>query len=117
MKKAIAVSISILCGAVFAPVSLAVTTVGGGLYDKALTVTPTSVERGGTVNAVDQEKGTISVDDGVYRFDPKTVPIHPSSRSGASKLSVMPIGSKIKFRTSRTTSSDLETVTEVWVVK
>ncbi len=117
MKKVIAISVSILCGVAFIPLGHAVTTAGDRLHATALPVTTTSVERGGTVHAVDQVKGTIAVDDGVYRFDPKTLLIHPSPRSGASKLSVLPIGSKIKFRTSRTASPGQETVTEVWVVK
>lgn len=117
MKKVIAFSISILCGVAVIPLSHAVTTARDRLNATALPVTTTSVERGGTVHAVDQVKGTIAVDDGVYKFDPKTLLIHPSPRSGASKLSVMPIGSKIQFRTLRTAPSNQETVMEIWVVK
>lgn len=117
MTRSIAISLSVLCGVVFAPLSHAVTTVGDRLHATALPVTTTSIERGGTVTAVNQANGTITVDEGVYRFDPKTLLIHPSPRSGASKLSVLPIGSKIKFRTSRAASPGQESVTEVWVVK
>ena len=117
MKNVIAISISILCGVAVTPLSHAVTTTADRLQASALPVTTTSVERGGTVHAVDPAKGTIAVDGGVYRFDPKTLLIHPSPRTGALKLSGLPIGSKIKFRTSRTISPGQETVTEVWVVK
>ena len=116
MKKSIAISVLLLCFTALAPLSHAVTT-GSALPARTLPETTTVIERGGTVNAVDPEKGTITVDDVAYRMNPRTLPIHPSPRSGASKFSVMPIGSKIQFRTSRPAFSGQESVTEVWVVK
>ena len=117
MKKYTAISISLLWSATLLPIGHAVTTVSHDRYTTTLPETSASIERGGRVNAIDPVKGTITVDDADYRINPRTVLMHPSPRSGASSLSVMPIGSKIQFRTLRTAPSNQETVMEIWVVK
>lgn len=117
MTKASVIYLSaLLCGAIWTPASHAVTPGSRGLYDTTLPTITTTVERGGVVHVLNREKGTVTVDGVTYNFSPATI-VHPSPRSGASVFSVMPAGSKIKFRTTRATSTATESVTEVWVLK
>lgn len=74
-----------------------------------------SIERGGTVNAIDLQKKTMVVDGVSYPFSAAPVKIHFLSNKISEKISKLQTGMQIRFSSSKDNWSRQEQVREIWV--
>ena len=74
-----------------------------------------TIERGGTVNAVDWRKKTIVVDNVAYALAQVPVLVHgPANQRPAAAFEVKP-GMQIRFSSSKNNFSAQDQVVEIWV--
>lgn len=80
--------------------------------------TPGSIARGGTIDAVNVQNSTITVDGATYRFHAGIVKVHSEDPStpAANALNLRK-GMQIRFTTVKETGGSSEKVTEIWVTK
>ncbi len=74
-----------------------------------------TVERGGTVEAIDTDKKTLTVDSRSYALASSGVVVHNTSNASDSLKSLKP-GTTIRFRTNKNNLASQEQVTEIWMV-
>lgn len=74
-----------------------------------------TIERGGTVNAVDLKNKKIVVDGTTYALRAELVKIHPPTNIQDAKTFQLEPGMKIRFNTSKNNFSAAMQVNEIWV--
>jgi len=74
------------------------------------------IDRGGTLEAVNIGKKTITVNGMSYALSPASLTIHSASNKEPVKLESLKPGAKIRFRTSKTNFTGQEHASEIWIV-
>lgn len=80
-------------------------------------VTNSTVERGGTVDAVNTEKKTITVDGRIFAWGVAPVIFHVAPGKDAQGAASIPPGTKIRFNTSKNNYAGEEQIIEVWITE
>lgn len=74
-----------------------------------------TVERGGTVGAVNIGKRTLTVDGRTYALTAMPVSIHGSAGNENEKLLSLKPGTKIRFNTSKNNHAGQDQISEIWI--
>jgi len=90
-------------------------TVKGGPPPSPAIATPSSIERGGTVEAINLDKKTLTVDGQSYKLSPTLTTMHGLTDKGDEKLQTLKPGTKVRFSSKKNAYSGQEQVVEVWV--
>lgn len=106
---------SLLAAAVAAP-ALAVQLSNQPPSNVANVKTTGAVERGGTIDVVDMQKKTITVDGVKYALPSMPVAIHASTGATIGTVAELTAGTKIRFNTSKYNYAAQDQVNEVWVI-
>lgn len=78
-------------------------------------VTVNTIERGGTVDAVNIEKKTITVDGHSYGLAAAPVVVHRTAGQDSQGLGSVAPGMKIRFHTTRNNYAGQDQVVEIWI--
>lgn len=81
---------------------------------KSLNVTPETIARGGTITAVNQQNGTISVDGISYLLPSGSLAVYSDNLSVSGSIFKLEQGMKIRFNTVRDMNGQNK-VTEIWI--
>ena len=105
------------CALGLAQVALAIQLGGGVNAPAALAPTPplATIERGGTVNAVDWRMKTIVVDNVSYPLSHTPVVVHAPANQRPVKPFELKPGMQIRFSSSKQNFSAQDQVNEIWV--
>lgn len=83
--------------------------------NNASVVTTNTVERGGTVDAVNIKKNTIVVDGHSYSLAAAPLVVHSTPGKGNQGLEWIRPGMKIRFNTTKNNYSGQDQVVEIWI--
>lgn len=78
-------------------------------------VTTTTVERGGTVDSVNTQKKSITVDGQTYGLASTPPIVHAPPGNYITGLGAIRAGARIRFNTTKYNYAGLDQVTEVWI--
>ncbi len=73
------------------------------------------VERGGSIDAIDIAKKSLTVDKQSYVLASTSVTVHSGRGDGLEKLDSLKPGTKIRFKTTKYNQSNQEQVSEIWI--
>lgn len=78
-------------------------------------VTTNTVERGGTVDSVNTQKKSITVDGQTYGLASTPLIVHAPPGNNTTGLGAIRTGARIRFNTTKNNYAGLDQVVEVWI--